>query len=148
MGTRLKYMVVISIILLVTEGCYSPHEVITIWNKKYDVYKDDEYLDEQNLLTTFNTVCFHKTKLVAFAYQSAGKRNDSNFVNSELKVQNDTLIIITRFDKSVYGYPRQFIRYYQFHDEGLISLNSNNLITPKYSRKNNMRYRSTKTRIQ
>lgn len=103
------------------------------------MYRDTEYGYEQKLNSTVNILCFHNSRVIAFAYQSAGFRNsDSNLVCTILKHQNDSLIITTHFNNNVFRYPFQSTRYYRCLENGLVQLYQNGnpdyVITKKTSR--------------
>lgn len=90
MSTTIKKIIVWLIILISGIGCSTSNEAISICGKKYDVYRDTEYDYEQKLNSTVSILCFRNSRVIAFAYQSAGFRNsDSNLVYTTLKHQND-----------------------------------------------------------
>ena len=134
-----KYLICLIIIIPGT-GCSTSNETITICGNKYDVYKDTDYDYEQKLSATFNILCFHNSRIIAFAYQSAGIRNsDSNLVYTIFNQQKDTLKVTTHYNDKVYGYPHQSSRHYKCIKNGFVSLSSGIIITKNTSRKK-MRY--------
>lgn len=144
MGITIRKVYFYSFILVVGLGCASSNETITICGNKFDVYKETEYDYEQKLNSTTNILCFHKSKVIAFAYQSAGFRNnDSNLVYTVMKQQNDSLQVTTRYNDTVFGYPFESTRYFRCLKNGLIQLYSNGnpeyIITKKTARKNKLK---------
>ncbi len=136
MGVKLNKIIVFFSLIFICAGCYTASETITICGNKYDIYKHTEYNYEQRLNATFNMLYFHNTKVFAFAYQSAGFRdNDSNLVYTILSHRNDSLIETTYFKDNVFGHPYQSIRYFKCIKNGIVSLNSNIIITKKTSKK-------------
>ncbi len=137
MAVTIRYWICFIIVSFGT-GCITSNESITICDKKYDIHRDTDYNYEQKLNSTFNIICFRNSRVIAFAYQSAGFRNDdSNLVYTSLIHRNDSLILATYYKKDVYGYPHQSFRYYKCIRDGLVSLNSNNVSTKRTARKKN-----------
>jgi len=141
MAITLNKTLVYFAIIISSIGCYTTKETITICGRKYDVYKETEYDYEQKLNSTVNIICFRNSKLIAFAYQSSGFRNnDSNLVHTIIKHQNDSLLITTIFQEQVYGYPYQATRYYRCLKNGIVILYRNGnpdfIITKKSARRN------------
>lgn len=125
-------------------SCSTSNETITICGNKYDIYKTTEYDYEQKLNATTNILCFRNSRAIAFSYQCAGFRNDdNNLVYTTFKYQNDSLIVTTHFNDSVYGYPHEAIRYFKCLKNGMERLyqngNPNYLITKRTAKKNKFR---------
>lgn len=81
MATAIKKNIVLLLIIISGIGCSTSKEASTICGKKYNMYRDNEYDYEQKLNSTVNILCFRNSRVIAFAYQSAGFRNsDTNLV--------------------------------------------------------------------
>ena len=149
MATTIKKNIVWLMFIISGFGCSISNEAITICGKKYDMYRDTEYDYEQKLNSTVNILCFRNSKVIAFAYQSAGFRNsDSNLVYTILKHQDDSLIVTTHFNDNVFGYPFQSTRYYRCLENGLVQLYQNGnpdyVITKRTARRNNNKLKKYK----
>lgn len=147
MATTIKRLLAFPLIIMTCVGCYTSLENIEICNNKFDIYKHTEYNYEQKLTATFNSLCFHKSKLIALAYQVSGYRdNDSNLVYTILTHRNDSLIVATYYKDKVYGYSYQSLRYFKCIKNGIVALNTKGLpdfeITKKTARKHKMKLKN------
>ena len=143
MVTAIKKITAIFLILFLV-SCKTISDSIIICGKKFDVYKDVEYDYEKDLKISYYTICFHKTKYIAFAYESIGSRNDSILLNTIIENKGDSIIISTHCEKAVYGYDYSYIRKYHCLENGVASIssiyNSEFVITIDTAKKYNMKY--------
>lgn len=77
---------------------------------------------EEKFYAYSKSVCFFNSRYYCFNYLDYAKRKNKIVARSTLEFKNDSLIITTKYDKSVYGKEYSYKSYYRCIPNGIISL--------------------------